>query len=74
MLQLSARIAQIIRATFRVTSLVSALGRVEEALTERRRRAAIRRELQWLDERTLHDLGLSHRAAAEWPQARRDAW
>ena len=74
MLQLSAHIAQIIHAPPWAASLVRAFDRVVQALTERRRHAAARRELRWLDERTLHDLGLSHRAAVEWPQARRDAW
>jgi len=48
----------------------SAWRRLAAALTEHRRRAAARSELSSLDERTLRDIGLSHRAAAEWPRSR----
>jgi len=37
---------------------------------ERHRRAVARRELRSMDESTLRDLGLSHRAAAEWTHIR----
>ena len=44
------------------------LRRMADAWMQRRRRAAHRRELRSLDEHALRDIGLSHRAAAEWPQ------
>ena len=47
--------------------------RLADALRERHRRAVARRELRAIDERTLQDIGLSHRAAAEWPRPR-DVW
>ncbi|WP_339089567.1 DUF1127 domain-containing protein [Variovorax paradoxus] len=47
--------------------------RVADALRKSHRRAAARRELRSIDEHTLRDIGLSHRAAAEWPR-QRDAW
>ena len=48
--------------------------RVAKALAERRRLGVASRELQSLDEHTLRDIGLSHRAAAQWPLVRHDAW
>lgn len=46
---------------------------VADALKTSHRRAVARRELRSIDEHTLRDIGLSHRAAAEWPR-QRDAW
>ena len=40
--------------------------RAGRALSERRRNTAALRDLHLLDERALRDLGLSHRAAAEF--------
>ena len=55
------------------TALLTLLRRsVANAWEERRRRAAERRDLRSLDEYALRDIGLSHRAAAEWTQAPRD--
>ena len=46
---------------------------LRSALQERHRRAVAWRELRSLDEHTMRDIGLSHRAAAEWPRIR-DEW
>jgi uncharacterized protein YjiS (DUF1127 family) len=51
----------------------SARRRLAAALSEHHRRAVARRELRSIDERTLRDIGLSHRAAAKWPRPR-DVW
>lgn len=45
---------------------------IAHAWDVRRRRAAERRDLKSLDEYGLRDIGLSHRAAADWPQSPRD--
>jgi uncharacterized protein YjiS (DUF1127 family) len=48
----------------------SAWRHAARAWKESRQRAVARRELRSIDERTLRDIGLSHRAAAEWPCVR----
>jgi hypothetical protein len=50
-----------------------ALRRVSQALQERHHRAVSRRELRCMDEYTLRDLGLSHRAAVERPRVRAES-
>jgi hypothetical protein len=47
--------------------------RVTNAFEERRRRLVAWRELRSMDEHTMRDIGISHRAAAEWPRVR-DVW
>ncbi|MEJ8821221.1 DUF1127 domain-containing protein [Variovorax humicola] len=42
--------------------------RIAEAMAARRRRVDAYRDLQSLDEHALRDIGLSHRAVAEWPR------
>ena len=63
---------QVMHPTFG-TALLTLLRRsIANAWEERRRRAADRRDLRSLDECALRDIGLSHRAAADWPQSPRD--
>jgi uncharacterized protein YjiS (DUF1127 family) len=57
---------------FGITLLTLLRLSIASAWEERRRRAAERRDLQSLDEHALRDIGLSHRAAADWTQSPRD--
>jgi hypothetical protein len=59
-------------ATFGARWLRRASRRVARALVERHRRAVAYRDLRSLDEYMLRDIGLSHRAASEWWNQRRD--
>lgn len=58
------------RPTIGIAWLTLISHRIADVWAQRRRRAAHRRDLQSLDEYAFRDIGLSHRAAAEWPQAR----
>jgi len=62
---------QALRPLVGIAWLTHLRRRIADAMADRRHHAAYRRDLQRLDEHTLRDIGLSHRAAAEWPQARR---
>jgi len=59
-----------IRGALALRWLRLATHRVARAWRAHRLRAAARRDLRSIDERTLRDIGLSHRAAADWPRVR----
>jgi hypothetical protein len=50
-----------------------AWGRISAAFEQMHRRAVAQRELRSIDEATMRDIGLSHRAAAEWWCIREEA-
>ncbi|VTU33055.1 MULTISPECIES: hypothetical protein [unclassified Variovorax] len=67
------RIARTLPSALEFEWPARAWRRLSDAWVALHRRALARRDLRSIDERTLRDIGLSHRAAAEWPRIR-DEW